>query len=97
MSAQSRVTSRCDVVHSGRESLHLFIPVLLRDMLPLFTIMTLWILRIEGHNKKYIIQLKLTASTELGIFIYIYIYIYIYMSFLTYLPLLLMERVKNPA
>ena len=32
----------------------------------------IWILWIEGH-KKYIIQLKLTASdTELGVYMYIY-------------------------
>ena len=43
MSAQSRVTSRCDVAHSGWEKLHHSLPVLLRDMLPLFSIMTLWV------------------------------------------------------
>ena len=42
MSAQPRVTSRCDVAHCGREELHHFLPVLLRGMLPLFSIMTLW-------------------------------------------------------
>ena len=36
-----RVTSRCDVAHSGRENLHHFFPVLLRGILPLFSIMTL--------------------------------------------------------
>ena len=41
MSAQSRVTSRCDIAHCGREELHHFFPVLLRGMLPLFSIMTL--------------------------------------------------------
>ena len=41
MSAQSLVTSRCDVAHCGRENLHQFLPVLLRGMLPLFIIMTL--------------------------------------------------------
>ena len=41
MSVQSRVTSRCDVAHSGRENLHHFLAVLLRGMLPLFSIMTL--------------------------------------------------------
>ena len=35
--------SRCDVAHSGRENLHHFLPVLLRGMLPLFSIMTLWV------------------------------------------------------
>ena len=30
MSVQSRVTSRGDVVHSGRENLHQFLPILLR-------------------------------------------------------------------
>ena len=38
----NRVTSRCDVTHSGRENLHHFLPVPLRGMLPLFSIMTLW-------------------------------------------------------
>ena len=42
MSEQSRVTSQCDVAHSGRENLHHFIDVLMRGMLPLFSIMTLW-------------------------------------------------------
>ena len=42
MSEQFRVTSRCDVAHSGRENLQHFLPVLLRGMLPLFSIMTLW-------------------------------------------------------
>ena len=37
------MTSRCDVPRSGRENLHHFLPVLLRDMLPLFIIMTLWL------------------------------------------------------
>ena len=41
MSEQFRVTSRSDVAHSGRENLHHFLPVLLRGMLPLFSIMTL--------------------------------------------------------
>ena len=45
MSKQSRVTSRCDVAHSGRESLHHFLPVLLRFMLPLISIMTMTSLR----------------------------------------------------
>ena len=35
------VTSRCDVAHFCREELHHFLPVLLRGMLPLFSIMTL--------------------------------------------------------
>ena len=43
MSAQSGVTSCCDVAHCDREELHHFRPVLLRGMLPLFSIMTLWI------------------------------------------------------
>ena len=42
MSAQSRVMSRCDVAHCGGEDLHHFLAVLLRGMLPLFSIMTLW-------------------------------------------------------
>ena len=42
MSAQSWVTSRCDVAHCDREELHYFLPVLLRGVLPLFSIMTLW-------------------------------------------------------
>ena len=33
---------RCDVAPSGRENVHHFLPVLLRGMLPLFSIMTLW-------------------------------------------------------
>ena len=41
MSAQFRVTSRYDVAYCGREGLHHFLPVLLRGMLPLFSIMTL--------------------------------------------------------
>ena len=41
MSAQSRVTSRCDVAHCFREEFYHFLPVLLRGMLPLFSIMTL--------------------------------------------------------
>ena len=41
MTALSRLTSRCDVAHSGRENLHHFLPVLLRGMLPLFSIKTL--------------------------------------------------------
>ena len=45
MSAQSQVTSLCHVAHSGRENLHHFLPVLLRGMLPLFSIMTLWVPR----------------------------------------------------
>ena len=35
MGAQSRVTSRCDVAHSGRENLHQFLPILLQGMLSL--------------------------------------------------------------
>ena len=42
MSAHPRVTSRCDVAHCGREELHHFLPVLLRGMLPLFS-MTLFL------------------------------------------------------
>ena len=42
MNAQSRVTSCCDVAHSGRENLHHFLQVLLRGILPLFSIVTLW-------------------------------------------------------
>ena len=37
------MTSRRDVAHSGRENLHHFLPVLLRGMLPLFSIITLWL------------------------------------------------------
>ena len=47
MSTQSRVTSRCDVAHSGRENLHHFLQVLLRGMLPLFSIMTLCLPRLR--------------------------------------------------
>ena len=46
MSAQSRVTSRCEVAHSGRENLHQFLPVLLRGMLPLFSIMMVHVLQL---------------------------------------------------
>ena len=38
------MTSRCDVANSGRENLHHFLPVLLRAMLTLFSIMTLCLL-----------------------------------------------------
>ena len=58
MNAQSRVTSRCDVAYSGRENLYQFLPVLLRGMLPLFSIMTLWI-----HNQiKLINKIKFRIS-----------------------------------
>ena len=51
MSAQSRVTSRCAVAHSGREYLNHYLPILMRGMLPLFSIVTLctqWLLLYEG-------------------------------------------------
>ena len=41
LSAQSQVTSRCDVRFCGGEELHHFLPVLLRGMLSLFSIVTL--------------------------------------------------------
>ena len=41
MSVQSRVTSRCDVAHCGPKELHHFLPVLLRGMLLLFSIVGL--------------------------------------------------------
>ena len=43
MSAQSRVTSRCDVAHSGRENLHQFLPILLWGHALSSSIMTLWL------------------------------------------------------
>ena len=48
MSAQSRLTSRCDVAHSGQENLHQFPPILLWRHAPSSSIMTLWSL-LEYH------------------------------------------------
>ena len=42
MSEQLRVTSRCDVAHSGRENLHQFLPILLWRHDLSSSIMTLW-------------------------------------------------------
>ena len=56
MSAQhSRVTSRCDVAHCGREELYHFLPFLLQGMLPLFSIMTLWDLYEAGQTMDFYI------------------------------------------
>ena len=58
MSAKSRLTSRCDVANCGREELHHFLPVLLRCMLPLFSIMTQWLWHI--HDFHWLVSFKNT-------------------------------------
>ena len=44
MSAQTQVTSLCDVAHSGRENLHQFLPILLWRYALSSSIMILWAL-----------------------------------------------------
>ena len=50
MSEQSRVTSRCDVAHSGRENLHQFLPIRLWRHALSSSIMTLWVWIILGRS-----------------------------------------------
>ena len=70
------LTSRCDVAHSGGENLHHYLPFLLRGMLPLFSVMTLfstptWSLRLcwvlgwhlAGHTRNWPIS---KPSSELA-------------------------------
>ena len=58
MREQSRVTSRCDVAHSGRENLHQILPILLWRHALSSSIMALW--------------KQLTTNTYLSIYLYAY-------------------------
>ena len=61
-------TSRYDVAHFGRAELHHFLLVLLRSMLSLFSIMTLWV----HNNKESIIRIfiQYIIVTILSVYIF---------------------------